>query len=150
MLRTQGSVIFEKELHIGKEVEHEVCQYFQRKYHQTYVIEGKYSGGDIYIPEVNLLVEVKYDIMSDQTGNYCFEIAHNGNPSGLAVTQSNWWVQVDSREYCLIPTETLKMLIREWRLRAVELISSDNFHKTAYLIKKERLLFSEYVTRHLR
>jgi len=145
MLRTQNPLGFQHDLIIGKRIENEVCEIIKRKYPQAYVIDGYYKGGDIYIPEKNILVEVKYDEMSHQTGNYCIEIEYNSEPSALTTTLAQWWVIVDRVHYLWIETETLRMIIRDRKLRAVKLKGrGDSKEKVAYLIKKDVLLYSPY------
>jgi len=39
----------------------------------------------------NVKIEVKREGKIDYTGNFFFEYESRGEPSGLAVTKSNWW-----------------------------------------------------------
>ena len=54
----------------------------------------------------------------EQTGNICIEYRQNGQPSGLAATQADYWVHELKRDdrtlvYLMFPVERLKELARE-------------------------------------
>jgi hypothetical protein len=53
----------------------------------------------------------------EQTGNICIEYRQNGNPSGIAVTEADYWVHELRRDdqtlcYLMFPIERLKELAR--------------------------------------
>jgi hypothetical protein len=53
----------------------------------------------------------------ERTGNICIEYRQNGQPSGIAVTQADYWVHELLREgetlcYLMFPIERLKTLAR--------------------------------------
>jgi hypothetical protein len=53
----------------------------------------------------------------EQTGNICAEFRQNGEPSGVAVTDADWWVHELKRDgatlvYLMFPIERLKALAR--------------------------------------
>lgn len=56
-------------------------------------------------------LEVKYDIMAKKTGNVAIEIESRGNPSGIEVTDADWWCQIIDVTPWFIQTERLKQLI---------------------------------------
>ena len=52
----------------------------------------------------------------ERTGNICIECRQNGEPSGIAVTEADYWVHELRREgktlcYLMFPTERLKELV---------------------------------------
>lgn len=54
----------------------------------------------------------------ERTGNICIEYRQNGRPSGIAVTQADYWVHELKRDgetlvYLMFPIERLKELARE-------------------------------------
>jgi hypothetical protein len=64
-----------------------------------------------------LLIEIKRDLKSDETGNFAFEYWSWGKPSGLATTLADIWVMVDTKAYYLCTTERLKEFLRaNWQL----------------------------------
>ncbi len=65
--------------------------------------------------------EVKADVASNRTGNFCIEYrqrAANGElvPSGIAVTTAEWYVLYwDRCVYLFVPTALVKTLARKYR-----------------------------------
>ena len=59
---------FKDDLYIGKEVEKKVLGLINQKYPLAFMINGKFSPYDIFIPEVSQSVEVKSDQKSQYTG----------------------------------------------------------------------------------
>src|SRR4029077_9138132 len=54
----------------------------------------------------------------EQTGNICIEYRQNGQPSGIAVTEADYWVHELRRDdrtlcYLMFPIERLKELARD-------------------------------------
>jgi hypothetical protein len=54
----------------------------------------------------------------EQTGNICIEYRQDGNPSGIAVTEADYWVHELRRDdktlvYLMFPIERLKELARK-------------------------------------
>ena len=138
---------FKSSLSDGKQLEYEVCKLIQRKYPQAHVIEGYFKGGDIVVPEKNMLVEVKKDYKSHFTNNFLIEISCDGSPSALTTTQSAYWVIVDRDYYVWVSPDTLWMIIKSLKLRPTTLTgNSDTYTKVAYLVPKAKIIFSPFVT----
>jgi len=57
--------------------------------------------------------EVKYDRMSDITGNIAVEISCNGHPSGITISKADWFAYYFGNNYWLIKWEELRAKIRE-------------------------------------
>ena len=141
MLKSSGN--FKNDLLIGKSMEYKICKIIQRKYPRAYVKQGYEKGFDIIIPEI--LVEVKYDKMSHDTGNYLVEIEYGGNPSGLITTTADYWAIVDEEVIVWIMTETLRYFVKSYQ--AVLLRGrGDSEEKRAYLISKSDLQNSPLVS----
>lgn len=79
-----------------KEAELKVLKHIQKKYRDAYIIDGYCKGRDIHIPEIDIGIEVKWDIVSERTGNYLFEALCDGKPSWISTTDSKWWCIVDN------------------------------------------------------
>jgi hypothetical protein len=66
----------------------------------------------------NWRVELKSESwLWEQTGNICVEFRQNGEPSGVAITDADWWVHELKRDgatlvYLMFPIERLKALAR--------------------------------------
>lgn len=133
---------FKKDLNRGIKVENLVLQRIQKKYPKTYRIEGYCKEYDLWIPEVEKGIEVKYDPMSNQTGNIVVEIEMFGKPSALMTTKADYWIFYDDNVFVWIKPSEIKKCIEENKLRTVKFTGRGDTHsKIAYLIKKE-LLFS--------
>lgn len=137
---------FNSDLVRGVTVEDRVLEILRKKYPLSKRIEGKFKDYDIWIPELEKGVEVKYDPMSNQTGNIVVEIEMGGIPSALLTTKSEWWVFYDDNVFALIKTMNIFRCIMLNKLVFSEFTGSgDSLSKKAYLIKK-RTLFA-YATR---
>ncbi len=132
---------FNEDARRGKHIELKVLNSIRNKYPCATLVEG-YSGYDIWIPEARQGVEVKYDPMSNQTGNIVVEIEMSGYPSALFSTEADWWVFYDDYVYAWIkPRDIFKCIILN-KLSYVEFTGSgDRNSKKAFLIDK-RLLFT--------
>jgi hypothetical protein len=132
---------FNEDARRGKHIELKVLNSIRNKYPCATLIDG-YGGYDIWIPEARQGVEVKYDPMSNQTGNIVVEIEMSGYPSALFSTEADWWVFYDDYVYAWIkPRDIFKCIILN-KLSYVEFTGSgDRNSKKAFLIDK-RLLFT--------
>jgi hypothetical protein len=128
---------FNHDLIVGKKIEHEVCSLIKERYPNARVIDGYFKGGDIYVPEKDFLIEVKHDEMSHETGNYLIEVKYDGVDSALNTTEAAWWVIVDKDYYIWVVPDTLRLIIRELKLKPRVLKGrGDIKSKTAYFIAK--------------
>ena len=136
--------VFKTDLMVGKKFEEIICGIIQKKYPKTYVIKGYEKRFDIYIPEIEKFVEVKYDEMSHETGNYLIETEYGGNPSGLTVTRADWWAIVDREVIVWVPTESLKFMVRAYKEVSLRGRGDSKFKK-GFLIPKGNLQESPLV-----
>lgn len=140
---------FNQDLKEGKLIEREINRLIRKKYPLSHVIEGKNEGFDIFVPEVFIKVEVKYDKKSNETKNYFFETSNNieGNPSGVDVTEADWWVHVDDKTINWIKVEALKYCLdNEW-FKSDCSFPLDGKTVTGYLVEKEEVIYSPFVLR---
>ena len=143
-------MIFKDDLKLGKKIEHIVCNYIvKKKYPKSFVVEGYNKGYDIVVPEVNKTIEVKYDYMSEKTGNYMFETEYDGKESGLTTTTANWWVHVDNDIMIWIQPSVLEFILKDYKVIKMSAIG-DSKEKSGYLIPKNKLIYTPYtfVTYH--
>lgn len=131
---------FHSDLSRGLDVEKKVLNIIQKKYPKA-EIKTALKGYDIFIPELNKKVEVKYDPMSKQTGNIVVEYEMNNKPSALMTTTADWWVFFDDEVYFAISPKNIIKLIFDLKLTYVEFVGSgDRYAKKAFLIKKNVLI----------
>ena len=72
---------FKKDLGRGRKIENMILSNIQIKYPSAVLIDGKFSKYDIFIPENNYKIEVKYDLKSQETNNIVIELFMFGKPS---------------------------------------------------------------------
>ncbi len=131
---------FKKDLKIGKIYENKVLQLIKKKYPKSYIVEGYYKDWDIFIPELEIGVEVKSDKKSLYTGNIVIEIEFNNKPSALSTSKASWWVIYDGEFYNWFTIKNIKKCIKENNLNYYSFIGKGDIkEKKAYLIKKELL-----------
>ena len=132
---------FKQDLQRGIDIEQKVLSILKKTYPSASLID-KYKGYDIWIPETHKSVEVKYDPMSNTTGNVVIEIWMYEKPSALLTTTADYWVFHDDSIFVSIPPKRIFecIMINEISLR-VFTGKGDTVSKKAYLVPKD-LLFS--------
>lgn len=139
---------FHSDLAAGLLVENIVLKMLQKKYPCATMVTA-YKGYDIWVPETHKGIEVKYDPMSNQTGNFVIEVEFNGKPSALLTTTADYWIIYDDRCYAWIKPRRLFecVILNELPLR--EFVGDgDSVAKRAYLVKKELLyMYADSITK---
>jgi len=130
---------FQEDLSIGLKIETQVLDIIRKKYSSASII-NKYKGYDIWIPEIQKGVEVKYDGKSKYTGNIVIEIEMYNKPSALLTSEADIWVFYDGNEFICIEKKYIYYAIFMAKLTYVEFVGKgDSVSKKAFLIKKEDL-----------
>jgi hypothetical protein len=123
----------------GIAVEEKVLKKIKEKYPSATLINA-YKGYDIWIPETHQSVEVKYDPMSNQTGNIVVEIEMSGKKSALITTTADFWVFYDDNVYAWFKPMDIVYCIFVNKLKCVDFVGNgDNNSKRAFLVPKEIL-----------
>ena len=131
---------FKDDLQYGKDVESKVLSMIKKKYPLAFMIEGKFSPYDIFIPETSTSVEVKSDQKSKYTGNLVIEVSMYNKPSALMTTLADYWVIWTGDEYIWIrPDDLKKMIILEDLPQRTFVGNGDTEPKSAYLPKVEQV-----------
>ncbi|MGI9555188.1 MAG: hypothetical protein ACR2M6_04350 [Vampirovibrionia bacterium] len=131
---------FNRDLKRGKYHENIILEVIQKKYPRAFIKDGYCKEYDIFIPELEIGVEVKSDEKSKFTGNIVIEIEFNNRPSALSTSKAKYWVIFDGYAYHWFLKDRIKDCIKENHLNWVEFIGKgDTKSKKAYLIKKEIL-----------
>ena len=132
---------FKADLERGKIHEIYVLNKIKKKYKQAYIVDGYFKEYDIFIPELNLGVEVKFDERSKETGNIIIETESAGKRSGISTTKAKYWVIYDGINYNWFLTDTIRKCIKEYDFKEREFVCrGDTKTKKAYLIKEHLLL----------
>lgn len=130
---------FYEDLERGKNVELRILDLLKTKYPCACIVNG-FKGYDIWIPEIHKSVEVKYDPMSNETGNIVVEIEMNGKASALITTTADFWVFDDDNVTVIMKPMSIVNCIFQNKLRYVEFVGTgDSNPKKAFLIPKETL-----------
>jgi hypothetical protein len=132
---------FQKDLSRGIEVELMALAIIQKKYPCATLVSA-YKGYDIWIPELHKSVEVKYDPMSNETGNIVVEIEMNGKLSALSTSTADFWLFYDDYVFVMMNKMDIINCIFQNKLQYVEFVGNgDTVSKKAFLVKKS-ILFS--------
>ena len=132
---------FKEDLKTGKAIEVEVLSTIKKKHPSAFMIDGYCKAYDIFIPEVSMGVEVKYDEMSSETGNLVVEIKMNDKLSALSTTLAHYWIFVTKQIYIWIKPDKIKDCIIQNNLQMRTFIGKgDSVQKNAYLIKEKLLM----------
>ena len=115
-----------------------ILKKIQRRYPKAKKIEGYFKGNDIFVPELQIRIEVKQDKKSQHTGNYVIETEFNGSPSALSTTEADYWVIFDGE--CEIWTTPYRIMEAVKGLPLREFIGKgDTKAKKAYLCPIENI-----------
>ena len=82
---------FDLDLQIGKRVERSWLDRMKVAFRESYQTFGEDSRYDIYVPELKVSIEVKYDPKSRETGNVVIEYYH-AKPSGILTSKATHWL----------------------------------------------------------
>ena len=130
---------FQKDLEIGLDIEERVLAILRKKYPSATRINA-FKGYDIWIPETQKSIEVKYDPMSNETGNLVVEIEMFNKPSALMTTEASYWVFYDDIKCLIIKPMDIVNCIFINKLTYKEFIGTgDTVSKKAFLIPKDIL-----------
>ena len=89
---------FRRDLKKAKIAEKEALRIIQKKYPKAHKREGYCKGYDIVIPELNMTIEVKFDLLYKTYGNLFIENTCNNKPSGIETTTAyGWWIFYDEK-----------------------------------------------------
>ena len=130
---------FQADLERGISVELKALEKIQKIYPCATLVNA-YKGYDIWIPELHKSVEVKYDPMSNQTGNIVIEIEMNGKASALITTTADYWLFYDDNVFVMMKPMSITNCIFLNKLQYVEFVGEgDKASKKAFLVPKDVL-----------
>lgn len=130
---------FQKDLERGILIELLALDTIQKKYPCATLVNA-FKGYDIWIPELHKSVEVKYDPMSNQTGNIVVEIEMNGKASAIITTTADYWLFYDDNVFVMMNQMSIINCIFQMKLQYVEFVGEgDKASKKAFLVPKDVL-----------
>lgn len=130
---------FLEDLEVGLSIEEKLIRHIRNKYPSASPVHA-YKGYDIWIPEISKSIEVKYDPMSNETGNFVVEIEMFGKRSGLMSTKADYWAFYDEHKCYLLTPMDIVFCIFNNRLQYREFVGKgDTESKKAFLVPKDSL-----------
>ena len=136
---------FAADLERGLEIERKVLKVIQKKYPQAQILTAL-KEYDIWIPEIEKGIEVKYDPMSCKTGNIVIEFEMNGKPSALMATGADWWIFYDGEVmFSITPKEIIQVIFNKMLTYRVFTGIGDMYAKKAFLVPKEWLTEKSHI-----
>lgn len=142
-MRKKNNCTFQRDLNTGIYYENIVLKKIQKKYPKAYKVDGYCKDWDIYIPEIEIGIEVKYDGMSLDSGNIVVEVEFDNKPSALSTTKAKYWMITDGIDYKWFLVNDIKKCISDNDLKLARFKAiGDNKYKRAYLIEKD--IFYKY------
>lgn len=131
---------FKRDLALGISIEKQYLEKLQKKYPLATLVNAD-KRWDIFVPELDVGVEIKYIPQSTAYGNVVIEIEMYNKPSGLMSTEAAYWVFYDDKEWVTITPEKIKECITYLDLKPKEFIGKgDTVKKKAFLVDKKSLL----------
>jgi hypothetical protein len=130
---------FEKDLETGKKFEKQALEHIHSKYPKAYIVDGYFLEWDIFIPEINIGVEVKSDAQYERTGNFYVEYFCNGKPSGISTTKAEiYYIYLD--KLYILKTEDLKNKCRKYINTDRDKKGGDNMASKGIILPIKELL----------
>ena len=127
---------FAKDLDRGEAIERNLLDRLRLVFPQARKAEGYHPDWDIEIPEIGKTVEVKYDPMSQKTGNIVIEYYHN-KPSAFSISIADYWVIVTGNgEYWFSRQGILECILSEGLEPVCFTGTTDRHPKWVFLIPK--------------
>ncbi len=130
---------FQQQLKQGHKYELEALKYLD---YDRYEHDTKYRKEYdliIYKDGVPIKIEVKSDRQASKTGNLAIEYECSRQPSGLSVTEADYWIYFivfeDYEECYSIPIDDLKTIVKSCN----KVSGGDGMRSRLYLLNKNRI-----------
>lgn len=138
MVNTNINETWNPYLKAGEDVEIEFLNELKKTFPLAYKVRGKVKETDIVVPELgDLLIEIKRDFKSDETGNFAIEYWSWNKPSGIATTLSELWVMTDKRNFYIFSVSRLKEFMRNNWKYLTKTNAGDSMASKIILVKKK-------------
>tara|TARA_R110002153_G_scaffold92322_5_gene224295 strand:+ start:1660 stop:2100 length:441 start_codon:yes stop_codon:yes gene_type:complete len=125
---------FKEDLQRGVAVEDDLLRRLRLSFPNAKRAEGLHPEFDIEIPELHKTVEVKYDPMSQKTGNIVIEYFHR-KPSAFSVSSADYWViDTGKKEMWFSRKGILNCILSEGLEPVCFKGTTDRYSKWAFLI----------------
>ena len=131
---------FHKDLGTGQQYENKALQVIHKKYPQAYIKDGYHKEWDIYVPELDIGIEVKSDAQHKSTGNYFLEYYCRNKASGISSTKAEYFfIYLD--ELYIIKTDTLRDIFIKYKGTNKDKIGGDDRKSLGIIISLKELKY---------
>ena len=131
---------FNEDVPFGEEAEKQVLKLIREKYPNAYKIEGNFKYYDLFIPEINVSVEVKRDKGSNKSDNYFIEYECNGYNSWISSSRADFWAICDESNLIWIDKDKLKIISERHGRKWENTPEGGHCPIKAYLVPKNCIL----------
>lgn len=130
---------FKEDLRVGEAIERVWLDKLLVTFKDAYQTFGNDSRFDIYVPEIDTSIEVKYDPKSLETGNIVIEYYHN-KPSGMLTTEADYWLFVTPKEEIWISRKNMFRCVLVEGLKPTMIHGPEDRHpKAVFLVPVKTL-----------
>jgi len=126
---------FQYDLVVGKEIELKHLKNIKQIFPDACIVEGYCKEWDIWVQSKNFGIEIKFDKMSQKTGNIVVEIMFDGKLSALSTTKAKFWFFDTGVKTIVVLVSELKELVKKFKTVKFT-ATGDTKQKEAYLIKQ--------------
>lgn len=110
---------FKRSLELGGRAQKYIIKHHSKDHKGLRQVEGNFKDYDV-IADDGYTAEIKYDILSEKTGNVGFEYHCFGKPSGIATTKALDWIHFyrlnGKLVYSIVRVNDLKSFLRSnWK-----------------------------------
>ena len=131
---------FLKDLETGKVYEKKALKLIQKDYPKAFIQDGYFLEWDIYIPELDMGIEVKSDAQHKSTGNYFLEYYCRNKASGISSTKAEYFfIYLD--ELYIIKTDTLRDIFIKYKGTNKDKIGGDDRKSLGIIISLKELKY---------
>ena len=81
---------------------------------EIYELFNKSNGNKYDFIAGNKKYEVKYDASSNVTGNFYIEYSGYGKPSGISISEADYYIITNGKQYYMIDINILKTLCKKY------------------------------------
>ena len=136
----------------GEDCEQELLAILLQLYPMAKKMEGNHKAFDFLIPELDMRLELKFDVMARDTNNWAIEVMCMGKPSGLLTTEAQIWIQAHEDAFYFMNTGRLRTFLKKQRdLGKFKLVKGgDDLASELVLIWRERLNREDWIHKHKR
>lgn len=142
-----GNYDFKKDLKVAQSTEFEVGELIQDTYDNMQVLDFNNDGRydiRVRIDDEIITIEVKEDFMCEKTGNVSLEFESRGKPSGISVSEADYYVykihRLGKLFYVFIRTRYLKEAISNHEYHRVVNGGDRGSNTMNYLFKYEKFI----------